>query len=286
MELTNEQKVAVASYMKDEGKRQALAEFLVEYVDVNHLPTSLISLLLDTRSLKYGDQLVKKVRKGIRVHTLVPGATHMKSEITVSERMNYVLDGAIVGVQANEWDLKSGELGSVESIRGELEAKLRDYYLGKVFTMLTSVWTLTNTPSNYISAGGSLTAADLVTGINTINQTVAGGAKAIVGTRAALQPITTFGAFWSDGTSNYDVPSQLEEVMKTGWLGKFYGVPVVVLDQVYDNPEDYNKLLPEDKVLIIGEKVGEFITFGEVQSKEWTDMRPTPPYWNLELLIF
>ena len=50
-------------------------------------------MLLNTRSLKPGDSLVKKLRKGIEVRTLVPGSIHLASEVTVSERVNYVLDG-------------------------------------------------------------------------------------------------------------------------------------------------------------------------------------------------
>jgi hypothetical protein len=71
--------------------------------------------------------------------------------------------------------------------------------------------------------------------------------------------------------------------MATGFLGRYYGARIIALDQVYDNDWDYNPLLPNDKVLVIGESVGEFITYGDVKNKEWTDMRPTPPQWYLEI---
>ena len=86
---------ALASMMSDPNKRDALADIIVEYVQPNHMTTDFISGLLSTRSLKPGDALVKKVRKGIKVRTLVPGAIHLASEITVSERMNYILDGSL-----------------------------------------------------------------------------------------------------------------------------------------------------------------------------------------------
>ena len=279
--MDKELKEAVASLLK-EGKREALAQLIVEYVDVNHIPTDFTSLLLNTRALNPGDALVKKVRKGIKVNTLVPGKIHLASELTVSDRINYVLDGADVKVTFNEWELQSGELGAVESIRAEMQAKLRDYYLGKVFTALSTVWTAVNTPSNFTSVGGALTATALENAIDRINQTTS-GVKAVVGTRAALAPITKFGAFWSDGVNTSYVPENISEIMATGFLGKYYGAPIIAIDQVYDNPEDYNALLPTDKVLVIGENVGDFITYGEVKTKEWTDMRPTPPQWYLEL---
>jgi len=110
-----------------------------------------------------------------------------------------------------------------------------------------------------------------------------GGVKAVIGTRAALTPITTFGASWSDGSNAIEVPDNVREIMQTGWLGRYYGAPLLAVEQVYDNLDDYNTMIPTDKIVVIGQNVGEFITYGDVKYKEWTDMRPTPPYWNLEI---
>ena len=207
----------------------------------------------------------------------------MASEVTVSERANYILDGVDVKVTFDEWDIENGNIGTIADIRKEMLMKVQDVYVNKVFTALSTIWTAGNTPDNYTSVGGALTATALETAINQINNTV-GRAKAIVGVRSALTPITKFGAFWHDSVNSWTgaVDSQLEEVMKTGWLGTYYGVPIIALDQQWDNPEDYNALLPTDKVLVIGENVGEFITYGDVKTKQWSDMNPTPPRWYLE----
>jgi hypothetical protein len=230
------------------------------------------------------DVLVKKVRKGIKVHTHVPGSIPWKSEITVGERMNWVLDMAIVAANANLWELESGELGTVESIRTEMLAKLRDFYMNKIFTALTSIWTVANTPDNYTSVGGNITSTALENAINQINNTTS-GAKAIVGVRSALTPITHFGAFWSNGAASptYWGNSGVEEVMRTGFLGQFMGVPIIALNQTYDYPDSYTAMLPTDKVLVVGENVGEFILYGPEKYKEWTNNEPTPPYWNLDI---
>lgn len=274
-------KEAMAALLKD-GNRQALAELLVEFIQPQHLTVDFIGLLLNTRSLSINDVLVKKLRKGIKVRTLVPGRIHLASEITVSDRINFVLDGADVKVMYNQWELDSGELGSIEDIRREMSLKLRDYYMSKVFLALSTIWSAVNTPSNYTFVGGALTAGALENAIDTINQTTS-GVKAVIGTRAALTPITKFGAFWSDGVNTADVPDNIREIMQTGFLGRYYGARIIALDQQYDNPQDYTPLIPTDKVLVIGENVGEFITYGEVKTKEYSDMRPTPPEWYLEL---
>jgi hypothetical protein len=274
-------KEAIAQLLKD-GNREALAQLIIEYVQPTHITNDFVSMLLGTRALNVGDALVKKVRTGIKVRTLIPGSIHLKSELTVRDRINYVLDGADVGVQYNEWELASGELGTVESIRAEMSAKLRDYYLGKVYTSLTTIWNAINTPNNFTAVGGNITATALENAIDYVNQTTS-GVKAVIGTRKAMTPITKFGAFWSDGTNVGFAPETIREIMANGLLGKYYGAPLIALDQIYDNPFDYNALLPEDKILVVGEGVGEFITYGDVYTKEWQDMRPTPPQWNLEL---
>jgi hypothetical protein len=273
---------AIAALIKDKSQRDALADIIVEYVQPNHLTGEFVQGLLNTRTLKPGDSLVKKVRKGIRVRTLVPGAIHLAQEITVSERMNYILDGADVKVTYNEWEMDSGEIGTVQSIKAEMAAKLRDFYFNKIFTALSTVWSLANTPLNYTSVGGTVTAVALEAAINRINQTTS-GAKVVVGAKSVVTPITKFGAFWSDGTNVGASQTKLDEVLNTGKLGKYYGVNILAVDQIYDNPEDYNALIPTDKILVIGENVGEFITYGEVKTKQWSDMNPTPPQWMMEI---
>lgn len=274
-------KQSVAELLKS-NDRNALAEMLVEYVQPNHITIDFVSMLLNARSLKPGDSLVKKLRKGIEVHTLVPGSIHMAHEVTVSDRINYALDGSDVKVTFNEWELENGEIGTVDEIKREMLAKLKDSFQNKVFTALSTIWNGTNTPSNYINVGGAVTSTVLENAIDQINQTTS-GVKAVIGTRAAMAPITKFGAFWSDGTHYEAVPSSLEEIKQRGILGKYYGAPLIVLDQIYDNPADYNALVPTDKILVIGENVGDFITYGDVKTKQYSDMRPTPPQWFVEL---
>lgn len=63
-------KEAYASLVK-EGKREAIAQLIVEFVQPEHIATDFVGLLMNSRNLNAGDSLVKKLRKGIKVHTLV-----------------------------------------------------------------------------------------------------------------------------------------------------------------------------------------------------------------------
>lgn len=280
-----ELKTAMAELMKDKNQRDALAEMFVEYVQPNHVTTDFVSMLLNARSLKPGDSLVKKLRKGIEVRTLVPGSIPLASEITVTDRINYILDGSVVKVTLNEWELENGEIGTVEEIREEMLAKLKDTFQNKVFTALSTIWNGGTTPLNFTNVGGAITSTVLEDAIDRINQTTP-GVKAVVGTRVAMTPITKFGAFWNDHAASptiVGVDPQLAEVMQRGMLGRYYGAPLVVLDQIYDNPEDYSALLPEDKILVIGENVGDFITYGDVKGSQYNDPRVIPPQIFLQM---
>lgn len=274
-------KEAYASLAQDKNQRHALASLIVDYIDPQHITENIVGLMLNTRSLDPGDALVKKVRKGIDVRTLVPGSVHLASEITVSDRVNYMLDGADIKVKANLWELESGELGTVEEIRREMQANLQDYYINRVFTSLGNVWTAANTPNNY-ATGAELTATMLRDAIDWVRYTV-GRVRAVVGTRRGLGPITQFGGFHTDGTSTVAYSEGIREIYESGWVGSWYGANIVALDQVWDNLEDYNAQIPNNLVLVLGENVGEFITYGEPRWKQWEEMQPTPPDWFIEL---
>lgn len=274
-------KEAVATVAKS-GDRKALAQVITEWLDPQHLTTDLMSLFLDSKSLNPGDSMLYKVRKGMHVRTLVLGQIPLRDEITVSERMAYNFDIADIAVNANEMEIASGELGSIQQIKNEMQAKLTDFYVGKAFTALSTVWTAATTATNFTDCAGPLNATALENMINHINQTT-GGAKMIVGSRAAVTPITKFGTAWSDGTNTALSQSRIDEVLRTGWLGTYYGVPVLTIEQLYNNFESYTKLIPEDKVLVVGNNVGSFVTYGPVNQKEYTDPKPTPPVWNYEL---
>jgi hypothetical protein len=276
---------AIASLMQDKNKRDELAELLVEFIDPGHITTDFVGMLLNSRAMKEGDALVKKVRKGINVRTLVPGTVHLADEFTIVERLHYSLDGADIKVTASEWELNSGELGTIEKIREEMLKTLKDYYQNKVFAALTSVWTAGNTPDNYAAVATAVTSTALETAIQQISQTI-GGPIVVAGVRSVLNPITKFGAFWDNGAGSptvVGVDSQLEEVMQSGMLGRYYGAEIIVIDQAWDYPDTYNALIPTNKILVMAKNVGEFITYGDIKEKQYTDPRPTPPQWFFEI---
>ncbi len=259
------------------------AELIVEYVDPGHIVEDVVSLMLEPRRYKPGDIMSVKVRKGVnKVRTWVPGQKTLATEIEVKDRANFVLDGAYIHITANEYELKSGELGTVADIRREMLLSLKDEFAGRVFNALATVWNAGNTPDNYTAVPGQITATALRNAIERIYQT-SGRVRGVFGTRRSLAPITEFGNFVSDGTNVWGVDKNIEEIMQTGWLGKWYGAPIVAFEQSYNNLEDYQALIPDNYVLVIGESVGKFILYGDPMWDEWTNKEYLPPQWNLRV---
>lgn len=267
--------------------KRALAELIVEYIDPKHITQDIVGMFLNTRSLNPGDALVKKVRRGIEVRQLVPGQNTLASQITVKEVVNYNLDTAVAEVSHNEWEVESGEIGTVDEIRREMIAKLSDFYSVKVMNALYTLATINDT-TNFWYVTGPVNRATIEDAIDSIAD-IAGSVKNVVGRRTALAPITKFagyrvgvGATEAAGAP-VPVPSALEEIRRTGWFGIYYGANFISLEQVYDNPFDRNPLIKDNLIVVIGDNCGEFITYGDVREDQWTDMSTAPPTWHVRL---
>lgn len=272
---------AVAELMQKPDK-QAFAEFITETVQPGRIVDDWVGMLLNYRQLNAGDILVKRVKKGIKVYSHVLGSEPMQSQMTLTDRVAYTLDTALVSVWANMLDLQNGRFGTAQDLISEMQIKLREYYINKVFTALSTIWTTSNTPNNYTSVGGSVTSTVLNNAIARIDNTT-NGVKAIVGTKEALRPITTFAQWSVDGSNAALIQSVATEVANNGMLGSYRGIPLVVAQQSFDYPDTNQKMIPSDKILVIGENVGEFITYGDPITQEWVKYETVPPTWNYAL---
>ena len=267
--------------------KRALAELIVEYIDPKHITQDIVGMFLNTRSLNPGDGLVKKVRRGIEVRQLVPGQNTLASQITVKEVVNYNLDTAVAEVSHNEWEVESGEIGTVDEIRREMMAKLSDFYSVKVMNALYTLATIDDT-TNFWYVTGPVNRATIEDAIDSIAD-IAGSVKNVVGRRTALAPITKFAGYrigvgsTEAGGALVPVPSALEDIRRTGWFGIYYGANFISLEQVYDNPFDRNPLIKDNLIVVIGDNCGEFITYGDTREDQWTDMSTAPPTWHVRL---
>lgn len=281
------------------GMRTAYADLVVETVQPNHLSLDLFSAFMPVVQKNPGDQIGRRVRRGrYPIRTMTPGAKHLTDVLDYQEYVSFMFDRLIAGTSHSVWEIESGEVGTVDQMRSELRADLFDELVSKVFSLLTTVWTAGNTPNNFLDASGTgVTQAGLDAMMETILN-YSGQVRAIVGSRAALLPIYKFAQyreFVLNGTGVDAVAfptSAFEEFTRTNKVSTYLGVPVVELPQVYRNRLDANstnlgyrgvgqRMIPTDKILVIGDQVGQIALMGGFEYQDYTDPTTQPANYVL-----
>jgi hypothetical protein len=296
--MNQDQQKALASILREihtPAGAHALAQVITETITPNRLSLDVFNTFLPTRQLQPGDILVKKLNTygGIKARTMVPGTNHLADQMTFpKENYTYQIDWLIAKVRYSLWELQRAELWSVDDLRKEMASTLIDELVARIFLLIGTTWTASNTPSNYLS-----TAALTETALESMVEQVllkAGNVRAIVGTRAVLMPIYKFNGVFehktlADGTTSnpnaFAVNSILEQWKRTGRLTDFRGIPLVELPQIYKRTADgYNTpLLHSDEIHVIGDDAGEIILYGDVTTQEYTDDKTEPPEFAMSM---
>jgi len=300
--LTDNHRKAFAEAAAEDKK--ALAEMIVEYVDPVYLTLDIASAFMGTREMQFGELLVKRFKGKYHVQQIVPGQITLGEQITVRDKaVSYSLDILAAKAAYNTLELQhGGPQFTPERVRADVRAALQERVLLRTWNALANIWTAGNasaltipgaTYSQFINAGGPLTSTALDNAIDHVNFW-SGSVKAIIGTEAALAPLSTFGQYQLIGgnndyvTQNGQPAGTFQNVSPFGTGPKgvetYRGVSNIIrLKQIFDETEyPPRPLLPNDFILVVGDNIGEFVTYGGPQTKEFVDNEPTPPYWNFE----
>jgi len=311
--LTPELRTALAELAKKD--KNAFAAIITEYVDPVYLSFDLLAQFMGTREMQFGDILVKRFKGKYNVQQIVPGQITLGQQIQVRDKAFSInLDILSAKAEYNTLELEHGGPSfTPETVRSDIQKALNEKLILRTWNALGNIWNAGNAAaltlpgsafSNFIDAAGPLTSTALDNAIDHVNYW-SGGVKAIIGTEAALAPLTTFGQYkifagnvnGVTGTGDQYVtingqpPLSFNNVSPFGngtkGVESYRGVSNIVrLKQIFDQTEyPPLPLLPSDFVLVVGDNIGEFITYGGPQYKEYVDNRPTPPYWNYETWI-
>jgi hypothetical protein len=287
--------VAASAGKASEKGKSAFSELIVETIEPNRITLDLFSAFMPVRSLQVGDQLVKRVRnRGFPVRTMVPGTNHLADQFVPGrEIMTYMIDYMIAKTRYSLWELQRGELGTLDTFRREMESAMIDSLVSRVWSLLATVWTQTNTPNNYATVSTKITETVLE---NMIEQVLekAGTVRSIIGTRKALLPIYKFAGLFEHTLTGGSAPTNTELVVvqnifeewrRSGKVSSFRGIPLIELPQIYERTIDNydKKLLREDLILVIGDQAGEIITYGGIETQEHTDTSTEPPEYSLAM---
>lgn len=301
----DELKRAVAEVVATAGvspkNRSAYADLIMTVVEPNHLTLDLFNAFLPTRQFNVGDRIGKRVRRGrYPVRTMVPGSKHLHDVLSFQESQTYMFDRLIAGTSHNLWEIQSGEVGTTDQFRSELRADIFDELVSRVFTLLSSVWNSTDTPNNYTDATSTgITATALDNAIENMLE-YTGNVRAIIGARRALLPVYSFAQFREfalSGTNTDAVGFQttaFNEFTNTKSVRQYYGIPLVEVPQVYRNRLSFsgtggnlnlrdatNRMIPTDRVILVGENAGEIALMGGTEYQDYTDPTTQPPNYVL-----
>lgn len=301
--LTLAQAEAIKSVAKTagdaKGGRTAFAELVIESIEPNHLSLDLFNTFLPTVQKNKGDQIGRRIRRGrYPIRTMVPGSKHLTDVLSYQEYYTMMFDRLIAGTSHNVWEIQSGEVGTVEQFRTELKADLFDEIVARVFSLLSTAWTSSATPSNFVDAsatGVTQTALDAM--IETILN-YSGEVRAIIGTRAALLPIYRFAQYkefvlGGTGTDRgFAVTDAFREFTGSNRVSSYLGIPLVELPQVYRNRLDANatslqwrgvgqRMVPTDKVIVVGGQPGQIVLMDGFEYQDYTDPTTQPANYVL-----
>ena len=272
----------------------AFAETLIELVQPQHVSLDIFSAFMPVSTIARGTNIKRRAKRGrFPTRTLVPGTTPETSKLSLQEQTAFMFDRIVNGAKANLMELQSGDIGTVEDLRRELQADLTDDLVSKVFNLLIQVWNETDYPSFFHDAtSGGVTQTVLDAMIEEIIDSV-GGVRAIVGTRKALNNVYSF-AGWTQVTLTGTTLDRaafplaaLQEYFSTNRVSSYKGIPLVEMPQVRDGrlPDIRRKMIDTRHVLVIGEDVGQIYLIDGVQSQDYTDMRVVPAdyvIWNYQ----
>lgn len=305
--LSPEQRTALAELVRTD--RHAFAEVITEYVDPVYLALDVAGAFMNTREMNFGEILVKRFKGKYHVQQIVPGQITLAEQITIRDKaISINLDILAAKAGYNTLELEhGGPQFTPETVRADVQKALEEKILMRSWNALGNIWTAGNasaltitgsSASNFIDASGPLTSTVLDAAIDHTNYW-AGGVRSIIGTQQALAPLSTFGQYQivSGVTNDFYIAQNgqpagtIQNVSPYGPGPKavetYRGVTNIVrIPQIFDNTEyPPRPLLPTDFVLVVGDNIGEFVTYGGPQYKEYVDNEPTPPYWNYETWV-
>ncbi len=284
-----ELKKAIAEAAKSAGKsdngRSAYAEMVIELIEPNHLSLELFNRFMPTTQKNAGDTVVKRIKRGrYPIFTMVPGTSHLTGAVSFQDTYQWMFDRLITGARESLWNLRDNPLVTTESIRTNLQADLVDNLVGRVFDLLSQVWTTALTPNNYTETV-ALTASQLDALMENVIEK-AGNVRGIMGTRRALLPIYNFAGFTEytvtggSTPTGFDIPEVVLERYRTNRVATYKGAPLIEVPQVYSfNGADgalRTKLLPDDKIVVVGDNAGEVALFGGFETQDYTDFSIQP----------
>jgi hypothetical protein len=238
------------------GDHVAVAAEIQRWVDLDLALTDPLGMFMDIDpgGYNYGDTVLWNIDYGMVAYVLRPGAGAIRTEVDYGQ----VIPLPIQIQAAPTWfkpDMDAGNIASLDRIAFKVDQALLKQRIYWGWSLLVDSVAVGS--AQYTGIGGTeVTAASLNNAITQVGD-VADGVRCIVGRKTALAPIFDFGGF--DWQTERDI-------MLTGGIGVYRGVPLVGLRSVRDEWGLRRRgaaLIDDDDIMVVGNNVGR-IAFSDV----------------------
>lgn len=261
----------IKDMMKTEAGRQELAEVVMLALEDSYNSFDISPKLFDTKHFKYGDKPTFKThKKGIVAYWTAPNSYVPKSRNYETE-VGMEFEGLGVRPEALLSDLKTGRLDSFANLikDGKDAIELSNYY--KVYEVLAQAYNATSNTDNY-KATNALDKVVLDAAINYIRKKT-GSSPTIIGDFDLCTKIEAFAGFST-------CEELYKEIRDKGILGRYRGCDIVYLPEILD-PVTKLSIVPTDKLMLVGKKIGFAATYGDTDFMQEQNMDDKS--WNCRI---
>jgi len=261
----------IRDMMKTETGRDELAEVIMLSLEDSYNTFDISPRIFDTKHFNYGDKpMFKTHKKGITAYWTAPNSYVPKSRNYETE-IGMEFEGLGVRPEALLSDLKTGRLDSLASLISDGKDAIELAIYRKVYEVLAQAYNATHNTSNY-KAVNALDKASLDAGINYIRKKV-GGSPTIIADFDVCTKIETFAGFST-------CESVYTEIRDKGLLGRYRGCDILYLPEILD-PVTQQSIVPTDKLMITGKKIGYAATYGDTDFMQEQDINDKS--WNCRI---
>jgi hypothetical protein len=261
-------------------ERHAVANKIVKYVSDSVEQRDLAALMLPKEVIPVGTSAEFAVPGKLKAFWHEPGSYAPRTQMV---QKVFTVPTWMLSAHP-EYEISQLEAGRYGTAQDQIKAA-RDAILAAINTRIftTVAGSVTSTDSNYftsVAGANKLTKTVIDQAINWVEDQV-GGATAIVGRRNILYPLLDFNTDSSVGDMGVYGDAIKDQIVRTGKLPFYRGLPVIGLQQYRDGFGHIT--IPQDTILVLGKDIGKYVVNQELRSKDDIDIDTL--VWHIHLYM-
>lgn len=245
--------------------RHAMAKKITKELQDDVEQRDLSGLILDKEFIPVGTQVEWTLKSKMKVYFHEPGSYAPRTGV-FQRVFSLTTEMLSAHPEFEITQLRAGRYGTI----ADQASDAREAILGATNALIwnTIKGSIGTTDPNYANAAGGITKASLDKALTWCNDQAGGGARAIVGRRHLMDKVMDFNI--SSTAHNIFPESTKEQIMKTGAIGVYRGVPIIGLPQ-WQDANGFNTISNTD-IMIMGSGSGKYVVNQEIESMDDIDI--------------